>query len=93
MSLAPLMTQNAPEPRGGFRQRARRARSFAVGIGLTGIAFIAAAVLLTEAATGQETFPEPDEYISEGGVLTTSLTVARQTVDIAGTPIAATVYN
>lgn len=94
MSTAePLMTQDVPEPRRRLSQRLWRARVVATGIGLTGLALIGAAMLSTGVVTGQEAFPEPEEYISEDGVLNTSLTVSRQEVELAGEPVVATVYN
>jgi suppressor of ftsI len=44
-------------------------------------------------AAGQETFPEPTELVSEDGVVQVNLTAAEQQIELAGTPVAARVYN
>ncbi len=42
--------------------------------------------------TGGE-LPQPEEHVSENGILKASLTVSRQVVDVSGTPLVGTVYN
>ena len=44
-------------------------------------------------AAGQETFPEPSEIVSENGVLQVKLTAEQAQIELAGTPVAARVYN
>ena len=44
-------------------------------------------------AAGQETYPEPSEFVSQDGVVQVQLTAAEQQIELAGTPVAARVYN
>ena len=44
-------------------------------------------------AAGQETFPEPSEVVSEDGVVQVQLTAEEAQLELAGTPVAARVYN
>ncbi len=88
-----LMTRDAHQPRGRLSQRFWRLRVIAAGAGLTGMALIGAAMLSIGIVTGQEAFAEPDEYVSENGVLDTTLTVSREPVDLGGEQVVATVYN
>jgi FtsP/CotA-like multicopper oxidase with cupredoxin domain len=70
-----------------------RLRALAATVGMVGMVLVGAAILSTTPAEGQTTFPEPTEYLSEDGVLNTSLTVSRETIDLAGAPVEAMVYN
>jgi suppressor of ftsI len=88
-----LVSSDVQEPRGRVDRRGRRVRSLAVGVGVTGFGFIAAAILATGPATGQEAFPQPAELISADGVLNTELTVSREEIELDGAPTVATVYN
>ncbi len=63
----------------------------ALGLGLALVAL--GAYSAVGPAAGQETFPEPSEFVSENGAVQVQLTAAEQQIDIAGTPVAGRVYN
>ena len=42
---------------------------------------------------GQESFPEPSEFVSKDGVVQVPLTAEQAQIELAGTPVAARVYN
>ena len=44
-------------------------------------------------AAGQEAFPEPSEFVSKDGVVQVNLTAEESQIELAGTPVAARVYN
>jgi FtsP/CotA-like multicopper oxidase with cupredoxin domain len=48
---------------------------------------------LVPPVAGQDAFPEPSEIASQNGVLHAHLTAAEQQIELAGTPVAARVYN
>jgi suppressor of ftsI len=62
-------------------------------LGFTGGAVIAAAIGAGQPARAQDATPQPEEYVSENGVLKASIAVTREKVDIGGEQIEATVYN
>lgn len=62
-------------------------------LGLTGGALVAALLRGERSVAAQDAFPQPEEIVSENGVLNTTLTVTREAIDIGGTPIQGTVYN
>ncbi len=62
-------------------------------VGLAGGAVVAALLRGDRSAAAQAAFPQPEEIVSRDGVLSTTLTVTREVVDIGGTPIEGTVYN
>lgn len=88
-----LVSSDVEEPQSRIGRSARRVRSLPIAVGATGFALIAAALLATGPATGQEAFPQPAELISADGVLNTELTVSREAVELDGVPTVATVYN
>src|SRR5215216_2221045 len=63
--------------------------SLALGVTLV----VLGASSAVQPAAGQETFPEPAEMVSDDGVLQVTLTADEQQIEIAGTPVAAQVYN
>ena len=63
----------------------------ALGLGLALVAL--GAYSAVRPAAGQETFPEPSEFVSKDGVVQVQLTAAEQQIELAGTPVAARVYN
>ncbi|MFN8591683.1 MAG: multicopper oxidase family protein [Thermomicrobiales bacterium] len=90
-SESPIVTEIPNRPPG--KNRAVFHRVMAGAVAFAGLALIAAALLMSRPAEGQTAFPEPQQLVSENGVLKATLTVSRQQVDIGGTPIVATVYN
>jgi FtsP/CotA-like multicopper oxidase with cupredoxin domain len=88
-----LVTGDVRAPHHAHSRGARRARSLAAGLGATGLALIAAALLATGQATGQEAFPQPAQMVSADGVLDAELTVSREEIELGGAPTVATVYN
>jgi suppressor of ftsI len=88
-----LVTDELSNTRKPAGLRMRRVRALAAGIGVTGAALIVAAVLMTGVATGQESFPQPDQMVSADGVLDAVLTVSREEIELDGAPTVATVYN
>ena len=87
------MLRHVVPTRTSRRRSARNAlpalASLALGLALV----VLGAYSAVRPAAGQETFPEPSEVVSEDGVVQVQLTAEEAQIELAGTPVAARVYN
>jgi FtsP/CotA-like multicopper oxidase with cupredoxin domain len=87
------MLRHVVPSRPSLRRAPRTTLSALATLGL-GVAFVAlGAYSAVWPAAGQETYPEPSEFVSQDGVVQVNLTAEEQQIELAGTPVAGRFYN